>query len=304
MLAGVFAGGLSCATPTAKPGEAQALAETVERLRVQNAAYAKQIEELENRVFVLQDRLESRDVVAARAAVPELPQVKLHRGEGAPGAADEPRAPEGGPIVEYVGEAALSRPERPILRLAGDETPPPGGVMAGGTSPSLVTMASARAAAPASPLPAPASVSDADGNDATGIYRQALDALRAGQHAEAMAGFEIILKRFPAHDLADNAQYWLGECHYDRRDFPAAVRAFRRVVEKYPLGNKVPDAMLKVGLAYLALGSETAARDTLTQLVRSYPKHPAAVIATVKLAEGARAGDAAGPEAKPFGVKK
>ena len=51
-----------------------------------------------------------------------------------------------------------------------------------------------------------------------------------------------------------------------------AMREFRRVVEKYPQGNKVSDALLKVGFAHLAIGSTEAGRQTLEQLVRSYPE--------------------------------
>ena len=33
------------------------------------------------------------------------------------------------------------------------------------------------------------------------------------------------VKKFPEHDYADNAQYWLGECFYDRKDYSMAVRS-------------------------------------------------------------------------------
>src|SRR5439155_9233799 len=93
------------------------------------------------------------------------------------------------------------------------------------------------------------------------------------------------IKQHPTHDFADNAQYWLGECYYDQKDYPTAMREFRRVVEKYPQGNKVPDALLKVAFVHLALGSTEVGRQTLEQIVRSYPHHEAAMLAGAKLAE-------------------
>jgi TolA-binding protein len=63
------------------------------------------------------------------------------------------------------------------------------------------------------------------------------------------------------------------------------VREFRRVIERYPSGNKVPDALLKVGFSYLSLGSNEAGRQTLLQLQRSYPRHEAASLASTRLAE-------------------
>jgi tol-pal system protein YbgF len=109
--------------------------------------------------------------------------------------------------------------------------------------------------------------------------------LRKGQHEQALQGFREFIRLHPGHELADNSQYWLGECFYDRKDYTQAVREFRRVIEHYPNGNKVPDALLKVGFSYLALGSVEAGRQTLSQLQRSYPRHEAAVLAGSKLAE-------------------
>jgi tol-pal system protein YbgF len=117
------------------------------------------------------------------------------------------------------------------------------------------------------------------------LYRQSLDHLKGGRHADAAAGFREFLRRYAQHDYADNAQYWLAECYYDLKDFVTAVSEFRKVVEGYPQGNKVADALLKVGLAYLSLGNEPAGRSTLKELVRSYPAHPATPVASEKLSE-------------------
>jgi len=115
-------------------------------------------------------------------------------------------------------------------------------------------------------------------------YKAALAQLSAGQHAEAAARFRRFLRAHPRHDLADNAQYWLGECYYDLEDFVSASREFRRVVEAYPQGNKVPDALLKAGFAYIELGQTRAAERTLRELTRSYPTHPSAHLAAERLA--------------------
>jgi len=131
----------------------------------------------------------------------------------------------------------------------------------------------------------PAPVRAASASEGLDLYRRSLEALRGGRHVEAAAGFRDFLKQHPNHDFADNAQYWLAECYYDQKDYPMAMREFRRVVEKYPTGNKVPDALLKVGFAHLALGSTEVGRQTLEQVIRSYPRHEAASLATAKLSE-------------------
>jgi len=268
-----FALGAACAHPQPKQAELDELNRSIEALRSQNAAYAKQVEELENRLFILNDRLESQKINEEKAEAPRLPTVTLHPSPApAAPAMTAPVGTEGvaGPDIEYAGEAAKSSANRPVLRLHGEgneaaisrETPAP--------TVHVVREGVARPSRDERP-------------EAVALYRRSFEALRAGKHDEAIEGFREFLRTYPSHDLADNSQYWLGECFYDRKDFASAVREFRRVIERYPGGNKVPDALLKVGFSYLALGSIEAGRQTLTQLQRSYPRHEAAARAASRL---------------------
>jgi len=186
--------------------------------------------------------------------------------------------------VEYAGEATKSNRSRPVLRLHGEQS-----------SMTVERPSADREDRPQRPTRENLGSADARRNpdmEAFRLYRRSYDALRLGKHDEAADGFRDFLRRYPAHELADNAQYWLGECYYDVKDYTSAVREFRRVVERFSHGNKVPDALLKVGFSYLALGSIDAGKQTLEQLVRSYPRHETAVLATTRLAEIDRAGAA------------
>ncbi len=269
----------ACAHHRTTQTELDQLNRSVEALRVQNTDYAKQIEELENRIFILSDRLESRKVNDEKVDTPTLPTVTLHPEPAASPtpAATPPLTPPGTeaesePLVEYAGEAAKSNAHRPVLRLHGDSAE-----VEISREP---TSASIRVAHEGSARP-----NKSESIEAVALYRRSFEALRAGRHEDAVRGFKDFLRAFPSHDLADNSQYWLGECFYDRKDFASAVREFRRVIEHYPSGNKVPDALLKVGFSYLSLGSTEAGRQTLVQLQRSYPRHEAAALATARLAE-------------------
>jgi TolA-binding protein len=55
------------------------------------------------------------------------------------------------------------------------------------------------------------------------------------------------------------------------------------VVEAYPQGNKVPDALLKLGYCFIAQGQTKKARAALEQVVESYPKTQPAALAAAKL---------------------
>jgi tol-pal system protein YbgF len=266
----------SCAHKQPGQAELDQLNRSIEGLRAQNAGYAKQVEELENRLFILSDQIESRKVNDEKVEAPKLPTVALHPTPAAiPNMVPTGTETESEPEVEYAGEAAKSNVHRPILRLRGDAAEVSIIREPAAASPPVVRVMREGGARP----------SKDDGPEAISLYRRALEAMRAGKHDEAVQRFKEFLRLFPASDLADNSQYWLGECFYDRKDFTQAVREFRRVIEHYPNGNKVPDALLKVGFSYLALGSAEAGRQTLTQLQRSYPRHEAAVLAGSRLAE-------------------
>ena len=101
----------------------------------------------------------------------------------------------------------------------------------------------------------------------------------------AITALRAFLDAYPRHDLADNAQYWLGEVYYDQKDWARATVEFRAVIERYPKGNKVPDAMLKLGYCFAAVGQPTKARAALEQVISVYPRSQPAQLAARKLEE-------------------
>ena len=107
-------------------------------------------------------------------------------------------------------------------------------------------------------------------------YDQAFDLLQRQQLDEAEAAFADFLARFPASDLADNAQYWIGEARLRRGDVDAALTAFRAVVEDHPQGNKVPEALFKVAHCLGEQGDRPAADEVYRELVQRYPESAAA----------------------------
>jgi tol-pal system protein YbgF len=114
-------------------------------------------------------------------------------------------------------------------------------------------------------------------------YAQAFDALKNANYAVAITGFKQFLASYPTNDLADNAQYWLGEAYYVTRDYDNAAVAFRAVGERWPNSRKVPDALVKLGFTQYELKRYSEARATLTQVTQRYPDSDAARLATDRL---------------------
>lgn len=114
-------------------------------------------------------------------------------------------------------------------------------------------------------------------------YAQAFNALKNGNYAAAIAGFKQYLANYPTSDLADNAQYWLGEAYYVTRDYDNAAPAFRAVGEHWPNSRKAPDALLKLGFTQFELKQYADARSSLTQVTKRFPDSEAAKLAAERL---------------------
>ncbi|MCH9648502.1 MAG: tol-pal system protein YbgF [Deltaproteobacteria bacterium] len=117
------------------------------------------------------------------------------------------------------------------------------------------------------------------------LYDRGYSLYHQGRFVDAEAELRSFLASYADTDLADNAQYWIGESRYARKDFPGALAAFRETVERFPGGNKVPDALVKAGQCFEAQGDLDSALETYREVVQRYPQSAAAA----RAAERARA---------------
>ena len=60
------------------------------------------------------------------------------------------------------------------------------------------------------------------------LYHDAFKLLQDGDYAGAERAFKSFVQRNPQHPLAGNAQYWLGETYYARRDYQQRDGRLRR----------------------------------------------------------------------------
>ena len=111
------------------------------------------------------------------------------------------------------------------------------------------------------------------------LYKRAMKDLKKNNYKLATNVFKKLLKRYPTHDLADNALYWMGEGAYARGDWLQAMTWFQDVILRYPEGNKLPDAMLKSALCYAKLGDTSYAVQMLTEVETLFSGLPVAEVA-------------------------
>jgi len=107
-------------------------------------------------------------------------------------------------------------------------------------------------------------------------YQYAMEAYNLESYQEAITRFKEFISHFPTHHFADNAQYWIGECYYSLGQYERSIDEFCAILQDHENASKVPDALLKVGLACLKLQAPERARPYLLQLIEKYPLTEAA----------------------------
>jgi len=120
-------------------------------------------------------------------------------------------------------------------------------------------------------------------NTPDALYRSALDLLQSGKVLEAEKGFRDFIHEYSDHPLADNAQYWLGECFYARKDYHGAITEFNLVLTNYPGGDKICDAKLKIGYSYIQIGDTDNGVKYLNEVINECSGTPVAKKAAEKI---------------------
>ncbi|MDG1250110.1 MAG: tol-pal system protein YbgF [Gammaproteobacteria bacterium] len=122
-----------------------------------------------------------------------------------------------------------------------------------------------------------------DSSETTNAYRDAFLLLKQGRYIESIEAFQQFLSGYPNSKYTANAQYWLAEAVYARKQYDQALIEFTKVVEDYPMSSKVSDARLKVGYTFYELGRWKESREILTQLRAELPDSTVAGLAQQRL---------------------
>lgn len=115
------------------------------------------------------------------------------------------------------------------------------------------------------------------------LYKDAYETYQKGDFEGARRKFEAFLKQYPNTELSDNAQFWIGETYYGKKDYEKAILEYEKAIAKYPEGDKVPATLLKQALAFLELGDKTNGRNLLKRVMERYPQSEQADMAKKRL---------------------
>ena len=119
--------------------------------------------------------------------------------------------------------------------------------------------------------------------DEIASYEAATATLRSGDFDKAQLALGNFLRRYPASGYADLARYWMGNAQYGNRDFKGAIATFKTFIAGAPDHPRAPEAELAIANCQIELKDLKAAKASLNDLMKTYPKSEAAVAARERL---------------------
>lgn len=266
---------------------------------LESAGRARRIRELESRLAMrdaevreLREEVDSQASEAAAELAASRPRMRAVEPEPEAAEAPEPAHTDDEPRVVL---RLYGPPELPPVPTSVDlgtgtpgamraplylPAPPPAGLGR------LPVFATSGAMDPVPPIPeqpiyvapSPAPAPRVDGSVAE--YQAALQLVSARRFEDAFAALSAFLRAHPDHPYADNAMYWRAETLYARRDFRGAELELSEMVRRFPQGNKVPDALLRLGFCRQRQGDPEGARQYFRRVVAGFPGSVAARLAS------------------------
>jgi tol-pal system protein YbgF len=225
----------------------------IDGLKAQVARQNDQIEELEHGAGTTSGNASGvNDRVASLEAEVKALQAGM---AAAPGAMPPPNAP-----ADSVGPGLAS-------------TPPPAGVTAPPATPAEI--------APTWPTELDQEIAAAASSNEPGvkIYREGLDAMKAGKYPLAVTRFTKLQHTYPKSPLSEPAEYFAANALFETGGYDQAILQFNDLVMRFPKGKYASAALLREAQAFVKLNDRIDARLTLQKLVADHAGTPEAASA-------------------------
>lgn len=138
-------------------------------------------------------------------------------------------------------------------------------------------------AAPAGEQSAPAESRPADPAQEAREYEAAINLLRGGKHADAIAAFKKFIQTWPKSNFQPGAHFWTAAALAQTKDYAGAKEYYSRLVQNWPDDSMAPDALLGQANVEQSAGAAKTSRGTLEKLIAAYPNSDAAKTARQRI---------------------
>jgi len=82
------------------------------------------------------------------------------------------------------------------------------------------------------------------------LFEIAMGDFNAGRYDLAVSGFTDFAKQFPDIPQTQEAEYWIAEARFAKKEYDAAEKEYMQFIKKYPNGTKSCAVFYKLGLVY------------------------------------------------------
>jgi TolA-binding protein len=109
--------------------------------------------------------------------------------------------------------------------------------------------------------------------EAPAHYKAALQAFDAKEYLEAIRLFELVASKESGDQntqFADDAWFWIGECHFKLGDYARAIASYQRVFT-FLHTDKGDDSQYKIAICYLKLGDRNRAATEFKKVEVLFP---------------------------------
>ena len=176
------------------------------------------------------------------------------------------------------GAAAESAGEAPAPAIGSTEPPP------GAPVPPAAPAAPA-ASAPSWPGELDQEIESAKTSSEPGVklYREGLDAMKAGKYPLAVARFTKLQHAYPKSALSEPAEYFAANALFETGGYDQSILQFNDLVMRFPKGKYAGAALLREAEAFVKLNDRIDARLTLQKLVADHAGTPEADAANMMM---------------------
>ncbi len=91
---------------------------------------------------------------------------------------------------------------------------------------------------------------------AESIFEKAMELFNDKEYLEAKTTFDLIRLQYPASQYADDAQYYIAECHYKREEYILSAWNYNMLRRLHPNSNFYKESLFKACLSYFNLSPQ------------------------------------------------
>ena len=121
--------------------------------------------------------------------------------------------------------------------------------------------------------------------DSMELFNAAYRSYNNRDYPAALAGFSAFLQRESNHRFADNAMFWIAECHLAQGKLIKAVGEFERLLRRYPSSEQAASSLYRIGFIYDQMNDAAKASEYYFKVVEKYPGSEAARKASRRMSE-------------------